>query len=50
VSGRKPGRIAAGETFVFDSTGTALEDVAGAAAVYAKAVAEERGLLLDLAV
>jgi ornithine cyclodeaminase/alanine dehydrogenase-like protein (mu-crystallin family) len=50
VSGRKPGRTAAGETFVFDSTGTALEDVAGAAAVYAKAVAEERGLLVDLAV
>jgi alanine dehydrogenase len=49
VSGRKPGRTAAGETFVFDSTGTALEDVAAAAAVYEKAVARGRGLSVDLA-
>ena len=49
VAGRKPGRTAAAETFVFDSTGTALEDVAAAAAVYEKAVARGRGLSIDLA-
>ena len=49
VAGRKPGRTGPGETFVFDSTGTALEDVAAAAAVYEKAVARGRGLSVDLA-
>jgi len=49
VAGRKPGRTTADETFVFDSTGTALEDVAAAAAVYEKAVAGGRGLPVDLA-
>jgi len=49
VAGRKPGRVAPDETFVFDSTGTALEDVAAAAAVYEKAVARGRGLSVDLA-
>ena len=49
VSGRRPGRTTAQETFVFDSTGTALEDVAAAAAVFASAVARGRGLWVDLA-
>ena len=41
--GRKPGRTSDEEITVFDSTGTALEDVAAAAAVYEKAVALGRG-------
>lgn len=44
VSGAKPGRVSERETFVFDSTGTALEDVAAAAAVYEKALAAGAGL------
>jgi ornithine cyclodeaminase/alanine dehydrogenase-like protein (mu-crystallin family) len=43
VDERKPGRTSAGEVTLFDSTGTALEDVAAAAAVYEKAVAAGRG-------
>jgi alanine dehydrogenase len=39
VEGRRPGREGAEEVTVFDSTGTALEDVAAAAAVYEKALA-----------
>lgn len=49
VAGRKPGRTAEEQAFVFDSTGTALEDVAASAVVYEKAVARERGLAIDLA-
>jgi len=37
VAGRKPGRTSAAEITVFDSTGTALQDVAAAALVYEKA-------------
>ena len=43
VDGRRPGRESADEVTVFDSTGTALEDVAAAAAVYEKALAAGRG-------
>jgi ornithine cyclodeaminase/alanine dehydrogenase-like protein (mu-crystallin family) len=39
VAGRRPGRAAADEIVVFDSTGTALQDVAAAACVYERAVA-----------
>ena len=39
VEGRRPGRESAEEITVFDSTGTALEDVAAAVAVYEKALA-----------
>jgi ornithine cyclodeaminase/alanine dehydrogenase-like protein (mu-crystallin family) len=39
VSGRRSGRRSADEVTVFDSTGTALEDVAAAAVVYERAVA-----------
>jgi alanine dehydrogenase len=37
VAGRKPGRLHDDEIIVFDSTGTALQDVAAAVAVYEKA-------------
>ncbi len=39
VSGRRPGRRSDDEVTVFDSTGTALEDVAAAAVVYERAIA-----------
>lgn len=38
VAGTRPGRTSASETFVFDSTGTALQDVAAAAIAYGRAV------------
>jgi alanine dehydrogenase len=40
VAGLKPGRTAADEIIVFDSSGTALQDVAAAAAVYRRAIAK----------
>jgi len=46
---RKPGRTSADEITVFDSTGTALEDVAAAVAVYEKALAVGRGTRFDFA-
>lgn len=49
VAGRKPGRTAASETFVFDSTGTALQDVGAAAVAYERAVEAGRGIAFDLA-
>jgi alanine dehydrogenase len=48
-AGRRPGRVTAEEVTLFDSTGIALEDVAAAVIVYEKAVASDRGLLLDFA-
>lgn len=50
VAGRKPGRTTDDEIIVFDSTGTALQDVAATALVYERAVASGRGLQLDLSV
>lgn len=41
IVGRKPGRERADEIIVFDSTGTGLQDVAAAVAVYGKALEEE---------
>jgi alanine dehydrogenase len=38
ILGKKPGRISEDEIVVFDSTGTSLQDVASAAAVYEKAL------------
>ncbi len=49
IAGRKPGRENREEVIVFDSTGTALQDVAAAAIVYERAVATDRGILLDFA-
>jgi ornithine cyclodeaminase/alanine dehydrogenase len=43
VAGKKPGRTSPDEITIFDSTGTALQDVAAAAVVYEKAVQQERG-------
>jgi ornithine cyclodeaminase/alanine dehydrogenase-like protein (mu-crystallin family) len=48
VAGVRPGRVGPEEITVFDSTGVALEDVAAAAAVFEKAVAEGRGARLAL--
>ena len=48
VSGAKPGRVSPDETIVFDSTGTALEDVAAAMLVYEAAIGSGSGLTLDL--
>jgi alanine dehydrogenase len=49
IVGRKPGRTSADEIIVFDSTGTALQDVAAAAIVYERAVAFGRGMTIDMA-
>jgi alanine dehydrogenase len=49
LNGDKPGRTSADEITVFDSTGTALEDVAAAAAVYEKAAAAGRGTRFSFA-
>jgi alanine dehydrogenase len=43
VTGRKPGRRSRDEITIFDSTGTAIEDVAAAVVVYEKAVAAGMG-------
>ncbi|MGH7515104.1 MAG: ornithine cyclodeaminase family protein [Gemmatimonadales bacterium] len=48
VSGRKPGRLSPDEIVVFDSTGTALEDVAAATLVYERARSSGAGLTVDL--
>jgi ornithine cyclodeaminase/alanine dehydrogenase len=43
VAGKKTGRISRDEITVFDSTGTALQDVASAAVVYERATKSGRG-------
>jgi ornithine cyclodeaminase/alanine dehydrogenase-like protein (mu-crystallin family) len=48
VSGRRPGRTRADEITIFDSSGTALEDVAAAVVVYEKARALGRGTEVKL--
>ncbi len=48
VSGRRPGRTRDDEITVFDSSGTALQDVAAAVAVYEKARATGRGTKVTL--
>jgi alanine dehydrogenase len=48
VAGRKPGRTSDEEIIIFDSTGTALQDVAAAALVYEKALRSGFGLRLNL--
>ena len=49
VSGRRPGREGDDEIIVFDSTGTALQDVAAAHLVYQRAVTTGVGIYVDLA-
>ena len=48
VAGRRPGRQSADEIIIFDSTGTALQDVAAAQLVYERAVATGAGMYVDL--
>lgn len=48
VAGRRPGRSRRDEITIFDSSGTALQDVAAAIAVYEKARAIGRGIELKL--
>lgn len=48
VAGRKPGRTRDDEITIFDSSGTALQDVAAAIAVYEKARATGRGMEVKL--
>jgi ornithine cyclodeaminase/alanine dehydrogenase-like protein (mu-crystallin family) len=43
VSGARPGRENDDEIIVFDSTGTAIEDVASAAMIYERALAARAG-------
>ncbi|MBE3135392.1 MAG: ornithine cyclodeaminase family protein, partial [Acidobacteria bacterium] len=49
VAGVKPGRRDPDETIIFDATGTALQDVASAAAAYRKAVERNVGTWMALA-
>ncbi|HYD38270.1 MAG TPA: ornithine cyclodeaminase family protein, partial [Allosphingosinicella sp.] len=48
VSGLKPGRTSAGQIALFDSTGTAVQDVACAAVIYRRALDQGAGLMLAL--
>lgn len=48
VSGRRPGRSSAAEVIIFDSTGTALEDVAAASLVYERALEAGAGSEVSL--
>ncbi len=49
VTGRKEGRISEADIFIFDSTGTALQDVACASTVYQKALAGGLGTSFSFA-
>jgi alanine dehydrogenase len=49
AAGRKPGRTSDSERTIFDSTGTALQDVAAAALAYERCLAQGRGLPVRLA-
>jgi alanine dehydrogenase len=48
VSGRRPARESAAEVIIFDSTGTALEDVAAASLVYERALDAGAGSEISL--
>ena len=48
IAGRSPGRLNDDEIVIFDSTGTALQDVAAARLVYQRARETGRGVMLDL--
>jgi alanine dehydrogenase len=49
VAGQKGGRVRDDEVIIFDSTGTGLQDVAAAIAVYHRALAEKAGKRVSLA-
>jgi len=48
VAGRRPGRTRDDEIVIFDSSGTAIQDVAAAIAVYERACAAGRGIEVKL--
>jgi alanine dehydrogenase len=48
IAGKKAGRTSEDEVIIFDSTGTALQDVAAAALVYERAVSRGSGVVLNL--
>ena len=48
IAGKKAGRTAADEIIIFDSTGTALQDVAAAAIVYERALAAGKGVVVNV--
>jgi ornithine cyclodeaminase/alanine dehydrogenase-like protein (mu-crystallin family) len=48
VAGARPGRQSAEDIVIFDSTGTALQDVAAASVVYARARASGAGNAVDM--
>jgi len=48
IAGKRPGRTSPEDVIVFDSTGTALQDVAAAVMVYDRAISSGRGTMLDL--
>lgn len=50
VAGTKPGRLSPNEVVIFDSTGTAIQDVAAAALAFDRARASGAGLSFDFAV
>ncbi len=50
IAGRKAGRESSSEVIVFDSTGTALQDVAAAAIVYEKAMSTGGSVAFNFAV
>jgi len=49
IAHRKPGRASAEEIIIFDSTGTALQDVAAAVIVYERAVSTGSGVTMNFA-
>jgi alanine dehydrogenase len=49
IAGTKPGRLSESEIIIFDSTGTALQDVAAAAIVYEEACKGRIGMNFDFA-
>lgn len=49
VAGTRPGRADAGQITVFDSTGTAVQDVAAAVMIYRRALDSGGGRAIDLA-
>ena len=49
IAGKKAARTSEEEIIIFDSTGTALQDVAAAAIVYERAVITKIGVVMNLA-
>ena len=49
ITGKKAGRTSEDDVIIFDSTGTALQDVAAAAIVYERAVSAKLGVVMNLA-